>query len=84
MLSSKIVVRLERVGCYRSALYNVVVTKGSKKQHTKFYSKIGLYLPLSSSRFFFVNMKELGFWLSRGAVVKGRLAKLILSLMRFY
>lgn len=83
MLSSKLVIRLERVGGYKSALYNIIVTKGRKKQHTKFYSKIGLYLPLYSNRFLFVNLKELGFWLSRGAIVKGRLSGLILNLLKF-
>lgn len=83
MLSSKLVIRFERVGGYKSALYNIIVTRGRKKQHTRFYSKIGLYLPLYSNRFFFINLRELGFWLSKGAVVKGRLSNLILNLLKF-
>lgn len=42
-------------------MHNVVVAKGNKKQHTKFYSKIGLYAPIYTSRFFFINLKELSF-----------------------
>lgn len=83
MPSNKIIIRFERAGRYKAPLYNVVVTKGNKKQHTKFYSKIGLYLPLYSSRFFFINLKDLGFWLSRGAKVRGRLSKLLLNLLKF-
>ena len=37
---------------------DVIVVKGNKKQHTKVYSKIGLYLPLYSSRFFFFKFKR--------------------------
>lgn len=83
MSSSKISVRLERIGSYKAPLYNIVVVKGNKKQHTKFYSKIGLYLPLYSSRFFFLNLKDLSFWLARGAKIRGRLSKLILNLLKF-
>jgi ribosomal protein S16 len=82
MPSTKIVIRFERVGRYKAPLYNVVVSKGNKKHHTKFYSKIGLYLPLYTQRFFFVNLKELSFWLSRGAKVRGRLSNLILNLLK--
>lgn len=83
MSSSKLVIRFERIGRYKFALYNIVVVNSNKKQHTKFYSRIGLYLPLYNNRFFFVNLKELGFWLSRGAFVKGRLSKLLLNLLKF-
>lgn len=61
MPATKISVRLERIGSYKAPLYNVIVVKGNKKQHTKVYSKIGLYLPLYSSRFFFLNLKDLSF-----------------------
>lgn len=82
MPSTKIVIRLERVGRYKSPLYNVVVSKGNKKHHTKFYSKIGLYVPLYTQRFFFLNLKEFAFWLSRGAKLRGRLSSLILNLLK--
>jgi len=61
MSSSKITIRFERIGRYKAPLYNIVVVKGRKKQHTKFISKIGLYLPLYTKRFFFLNLKELSF-----------------------
>ena len=57
----KLAVRFERIGRYKAPLYNIVVVKGRKKHHTKFYSKIGLYLPLYTKRFFFINLKELSF-----------------------
>lgn len=83
MVNSKFSIRLERRGRYNFALYDIVVVKTKQKLHSKFYNKLGLYVPLYSNRFFFVNMKELSFWLARGAVVKGRLAKLILNLIKF-
>lgn len=83
MLTSKISIRLERVGRYQSPLFNVVVVNSKKKQHTKVYSKIGLYVPLYTNRFFFLNIKELSFWLSRGARIRGRLSKLVLNLLKF-
>nr|AKT93971.1 ribosomal protein S16 [Vermamoeba vermiformis] len=83
MPSSKITIRFERAGRYKAPLYNVLVVKGNKKHHTKFYSKIGLYLPLYANRFFFINLKELGFWLCKGAKIRGRLSKLILNLIKF-
>jgi ribosomal protein S16 len=83
MPTTKINIRFERIGRYKSPMYNVVVVKGNKKQHTKFYSKIGLYVPIYTSRFFFINLRELSFWLSKGAVVRGRLSKLILNLINF-
>jgi ribosomal protein S16 len=83
MSSSKIVIRFERVGRYKAPLYNIVAVGGGKKHHTKFYSKIGLYLPLYTNRFFFINLKELGFWLTKGAKIRGRLSKLILNLVKF-
>lgn len=83
MLSSKISIRLERAGRYNFALYNIVVVKSKHKQRTKFYSKIGMYIPLYNSRFLFLNLKHLSFWLSRGAIAKGRLSHLILNLLKF-
>lgn len=83
MPNNKISVRFERVGRYNFPLFNVIVVKSSKKQHTKIYSKIGLYVPLYTNRFFFLNVKELSFWLSKGARVRGRLSKLILNLLSF-
>ncbi len=80
---NKVAIRFERVGRYKQPLYNIVVVKGSKKHHTKFFSKIGLYVPTYTNRFFFINLKELAFWLSRGAVIRGRLSKLILNLLKF-
>ena len=61
MTSSKIAIRVERIGRYKAPLYNIIVVKGTKKHHTSFYSKIGLYLPLYTNRFFFINLKELSF-----------------------
>lgn len=61
MLSSKISVRFERIGRYNFALYNIVVVKSKRKQRTKFYSKIGMYVPLYNSRFLFLNLKHLSF-----------------------
>jgi len=52
MPAKKIIIRFERIGRYKAPLYNVVVVKGNKKHHTKFYSKIGLYVPLYTNRFF--------------------------------
>nr|YP_003540852.1 ribosomal protein S16 [Vermamoeba vermiformis]ADD62236.1 ribosomal protein S16 [Vermamoeba vermiformis] len=83
MPAKKIIIRFERIGRYKAPLYNVVVVKGNKKHHTKFYSKIGLYVPLYTNRFFFMNLKELSFWLSRGAQIRGRLSKLIINLLSF-
>lgn len=84
MPAKKISIRFERIGRYKSPIFNIVVAKGNRKHHTKFYSKIGLYVPLYTTRFFFLNLKELGFWLSRGAVVRGRLSKLIINLIKFH
>lgn len=61
MPAKKIAIRFERIGRYKAPMYNIVVTTGKKKQHTKFYSKIGLYAPLYTNRFFFLNLKELSF-----------------------
>lgn len=83
MLNSKYSIRLERAGRYNFSLYNIVVVKTKQKQRSKYYQKIGVYVPLYSNRFFFVNMKDLAFWLSTGAVVKGSLTKLLLSLFKF-
>lgn len=83
MPASKINIRFERVGRYKSPIFNIVVVKGNKKHHTKFYSKIGLYTPLYTTRFLFVNLKDLSFWLSKGAEVRGRLSKLLINLLKF-
>lgn len=82
MTSPKIVIRFERIGRYKAPLYNIVVSRGNKKHHTKFYSKIGLYIPVYTQRFFFVNLKELAFWLSKGAKLRGRVSNLILNLLK--
>jgi ribosomal protein S16 len=83
MLNSKFSIRLERGGRYNFSLYNIVVVKTKQKHSSKYYQKIGVYVPLYANRFFFINMKDLAFWLSRGAVVKGSLIKLLLSLLKF-
>lgn len=83
LISSKFFIRFERRGRYKFPLYNIVVSKSRSNQYGKFYSKIGVYVPLYSKRLFFIDLKQLSFWLSRGAVVKAPLSKLILSLLRF-
>lgn len=83
MPTSKINIRFERIGRYKAPIFNIVVAKGNKKHHTKYYSKIGLYAPLYTTRFFFINLRDLSFWLSKGAEVNGRLSKLIINLLKF-
>ena len=73
---------MERRGRYNFALYDVVVVKSRQKHLSRYYEKIGLYVPLYDNRFFFVNFKSLSFWLSRGAIVKGRLSKLLLNILK--
>lgn len=82
MVPNKFSVRMERRGRFNFALYDIVVVKTKQKHLSQYHTKIGLYVPLYNSRFFFINLKLLGFWLSKGAVIKGRLSKLLVFISK--
>lgn len=61
MSLNKVSIRMERQGRYNFALYDIVVVKTKQKHLSRYYDKIGIFVPLYNIRFFFVNFKSLAF-----------------------
>jgi ribosomal protein S16 len=72
---SKKVIRLYKVGCYKYAVFYIVV--GHKSSFRGNFEKIGFFNPHNSENYFFLNFSRLGFWLNHGAKIKPSVYRLI-------
>ena len=69
-------IRLARYGRKKRPFYRIVVTDSRKRRDSGWIESIGYYNPLVEPKAIEINMDKLNEWLSKGAQMSERVAKL--------
>ena len=69
-------IRLTKTGKKHQISYRVVATDTRTKRDGKFLEILGTFNPLQNN-LFKLNQERLNYWLSKGAILSGAVAKLI-------
>ncbi len=69
-------IRLARYGRKKRPFYRIVVTDSRRRRDSGWIESIGYYNPITNPKEIEINMEKLNDWISKGAQMSDRVAKL--------
>ena len=70
-------IRMKRVGTKNTPVYRIVVADGRSPRDGKCIEEIGTYQPLKTGDNFTLKLDRAQYWVSKGAQLSDRVAKLV-------